>query len=226
VRRADCRQPRKGSWIGSWITGSGPGKERESIFNEIRATDPHWAEPTKLTAGERTIQANAESALQQAEELKKTLEANKEYVGPVAGLAKYWPGSKAQVIDADVKLAKQRIGKVLEGGVLRKEDEKKYKDMLADLTNNPATAIGKMDNILKTLGRDIQIAKDIRAKAGRTPQAVDTPTAKTPAPAAQPAGVVAGGEKKVGDVRINNKDGNYYRIMSLNPLRVEQVAKP
>jgi hypothetical protein len=155
--------------------------------------------------------------------LKKTLEANKEYVGPVAGLAKYWPGSKAQVIDADVKLAKQRIGKVLEGGVLRKEDEKKYKDMLADLTNNPATAIGKMDNILKTLGRDIQIAKEIRAKAGRTPQATDTPAAT---PAAPVPGVVAGGEKKVGDVRINNKDGKYYRIMSLNPLRVEEVAKP
>jgi hypothetical protein len=112
---------------------------------------------------------------------------------------------------------------VLEGGVLRKEDEKKYKDMLADLTNNPATAIGKMDNILKTLGRDIQIAKEIRAKAGRTPQATDTPAATPAAPA---PGVVAGGEKKVGDVRINNKDGKYYRIMSLNPLRVEEVAKP
>ena len=46
-------------------------------------------------------------------------------------------------LQADVDRARQTVGKALGGGVLRKEDEDKYKKILATLNDTPETAVYK-----------------------------------------------------------------------------------
>src|SRR5207237_10197195 len=85
------------------------------------------------------------------------------------------PYSDARKAQAKIDLVKQRVGKALEGGVLRKEDEDKYKKILATLNDEPSTAISKVDNIIATLERDIEIFVDEQKAAGGR---VSTPTPK------------------------------------------------
>lgn len=61
-------------------------------------------------------------------------------------------GRDAKKGQAVLDLVKQKIGKALEGGVLRKEDEAKYTKILAEIGNDPAVAMSK----IKFLDRDLQ----------------------------------------------------------------------
>ena len=62
---------------------------------------------------------------------------------------------------------RQTVGKALEGGVLRKEDEEKYKKILATLADTPETAIYKIESLISALGRDVSIYKANQLSAGR-----------------------------------------------------------
>jgi hypothetical protein len=86
--------------------------------------------------------------------LYKILSDNKDVFGPIVGylgqVNQY--NEKAQIIDADLRIASQTIGRYLEGGVLRKEDEEKYRKMLPQLTDTPGVAEAKLksvDSLLK-----------------------------------------------------------------------------
>jgi hypothetical protein len=98
----------------------------------------------------------SQSAVEQLQELKLRIKGNEQYLGPISGLQRLNPYSPAVQLQAAVDLARQKIGKALEGGVLRKEDEEKYKKILANLSDTPATAYSKLDDLVVSIERDIK----------------------------------------------------------------------
>jgi hypothetical protein len=80
------------------------------------------------------------------ENIGATLEANADSFGPVMGrLSSLNPyDERGQAIQSQMKTAAQQIGKYMEGGVLRKEDEAKYQAMLPALSDTPETAKNKL----------------------------------------------------------------------------------
>lgn len=81
--------------------------------------------------------------------LNDIIDKNSMIFGPVFGriTAANPYASQAQAIQAQLKRAMQSIGKYLEGGVLRAEDEKKYEKMLPQLTDTPEVAKAKLTGI-------------------------------------------------------------------------------
>lgn len=65
-----------------------------------------------------------------------------------------------------INLVKQIIGKGLEGGVLRKEDESKYEKILPTLSDHPRVVASKVNNLLKTLEQKRSIRLDALEDAG------------------------------------------------------------
>jgi hypothetical protein len=112
--------------------------------------------------------AQTQKALDDLDVLRSKIEGNEQFVGPIKGLQKYNPWSKARQVQADVDRVRQTVGKALEGGVLRKEDEEKYKKILATLTDTPETALYKIDALKDTIARDIENYKLLQQGAGRS----------------------------------------------------------
>jgi hypothetical protein len=111
--------------------------------------------------------ADSESAIQSLTDLRGILQKNEQYIGPLAGLQAMNPYSEARKAQADIDLVRQRVGKALEGGVLRKEDEEKYKKILATLRDTPETAIYKVDQLIKNVTRDIENYKQQQRLSGK-----------------------------------------------------------
>jgi hypothetical protein len=64
--------------------------------------------------------------------------------------------AEAQGLNTRMKVIKQTIGKAMEGGVLRKEDEEKYKKMLPTMGDTDETALDKIDYIEQSLSAKLQ----------------------------------------------------------------------
>jgi hypothetical protein len=133
-----------------------------------------------LSGGEVKDLADSRSVIAGLQDLRGTLKQYEQFIGPVSGLAALNPYSDAVKADSAIKLVTQRVGKILEGGVLRKEDEIKYKKILADLRDTPETAIFKVDNIIATIERDMQIYRDELRASGRRMPAEKKPTGERP----------------------------------------------
>jgi len=112
--------------------------------------------------------SQTQKALEDLIVLKNTINDNLEFIGPISGWQKLNPWSKARQVQADVDRVKQTVGKALEGGVLRKEDEEKYKKILAQLTDTPDTAIYKIDQIITSLQKDVANYKSLQQSGGRS----------------------------------------------------------
>lgn len=123
----------------------------------------------KKQLGETAITqiAQTESAIASLDDLRTVIKDNLEFVGPISGLARFNPWSDARKAQADIDRVRQTVGKALEGGVLRKEDEEKYKKILATLADTPETALYKIESLVSTLQRDLQAYKDEQVSAGR-----------------------------------------------------------
>lgn len=141
--------------------------EKGKILDEIlnAGLDMGGTKPLSDTAIGKI--GETESAIANLGSLRDVVSANLQYIGPISGLAKYNPYSKARTVQAEVDRVKQTVGKALEGGVLRKEDEEKYKKILAQLTDTPETALYKIDSLITTLQRDIDNYKSLQSQAGR-----------------------------------------------------------
>jgi hypothetical protein len=111
--------------------------------------------------------AQSRSSISSLNDLKDTLENNKQYLGVLKGWQGYIPGSPAQLARQQIDLVRQRVGKALEGGVLRAEDEKKYKPILARLMDEPEIALDKITYLIDNIEKDMQIFKEEQKKAGR-----------------------------------------------------------
>ena len=120
-----------------------------------------------LTESAMGKMAESRSAIESLRDLRQTLKDNEQYIGPISGFQALNPYSEARQAQAKIDLVKQRVGKALEGGVLRKEDEEKYKRILATLRDTPETAISKVDNLITTLERDMQLFENEQRRGGR-----------------------------------------------------------
>lgn len=107
------------------------------------------------------------TALDSLKDLRQVVKENEQYIGPIAGLQALNPYSDARKAQAKVDMVRQRVGKALEGGVLRKEDEEKYKKILATLTDTPSTAVSKIDGLIKSVEQDIANFKAAQRLGGR-----------------------------------------------------------
>jgi hypothetical protein len=81
--------------------------------------------------------------------LKEKIDTKPNLFGPVAGrIGSMNPyNTESQTMDADLRLAAQNVGKYMEGGVLRKEDEEKYRKMLPSMTDTPEVAANKFKQV-------------------------------------------------------------------------------
>ncbi len=112
--------------------------------------------------------ADMQSAISNLNDLKTKIAGNEDKLGPVIGLERFNPYSDAKKLQADVDRIRQQVGKTLEGGVLRKEDEEKYKQILATLADTPETATYKVDALISSLQRDMENYKSLQQSAGKS----------------------------------------------------------
>lgn len=109
-------------------------------------------------------------------EVAQALEQNLDILGPIKGRA----GSlnpydtRAQTVDARFRTASQAFGRVMEGGVLRKEDEEKYRKMFPQLTDKPEVAKNKLAIVQRQLAQkmnsDISALRDSGYDVSGVPQ--------------------------------------------------------
>lgn len=121
----------------------------------------------QLSDGAITQITQTQSAIDSLDDLRKVISGNLQFIGPIKGIQRFNPWSDARKAQADVDRVRQTVGKALEGGVLRKEDEEKYKKILATLGDTPETALYKIDSLVSTLQRDTQTFKEAQSGAGR-----------------------------------------------------------
>lgn len=101
-------------------------------------------------------------------------------------------GVDAKSRQASLDAAKQVIGKAMEGGVLRKEDEAKYMKILPIIKDPPDVARAKIRNLVTTMKRDAENYMAILEAGGRDIGEVEDIVRKT-GEAAQAA--VGGGQR-------------------------------
>jgi len=92
-------------------------------------------------------------------------------LGRLGGINPY--ATQAQTTQAIVNRAAQVVGKALEGGVLRKEDEVKYRKQLPQITDTLAVAKAKAEKIRAMLVKNRQQKIDALVKAGYDPEMID-----------------------------------------------------
>lgn len=148
------------------------------LFNQLTPTDKAKVIPALNAAGftafgkplsDTAVKeiTQSETAIEQLEDLKAKIQSNLQYIGPISGLSALNPYSKARQVQSDIDRVKQNVGKALEGGVLRKEDEEKYKKILATLTDTPDTAVYKVNSLIKQMQSDVSRYKSNQALSGR-----------------------------------------------------------
>ena len=100
--------------------------------------------------------ADLQSALSNLENLDTLVDENKGFIGPLKGIQAKNPWSKARFAQADIDRVRQQVGKALEGGVLRKEDEEKYKKILPTMSDTYKTAKYKIKALYDAISRDMK----------------------------------------------------------------------
>lgn len=110
---------------------------------------------------------DTEKAIADLEGLKLSIDNSKDYVGPISGFAALNPWSPAKQVQADIDRVRQTVGKALEGGVLRKEDEEKYKKILPTVNDTYNTVVYKMQQLDATMRADIERYRAEQALQGR-----------------------------------------------------------
>lgn len=137
----------------------------------------------KVTQGALKDLANLDTALESLTSLRKVIEANPDKIGPVSGRLRYvpWLGASRQIVNADIERVRQEVGRAMEGGVLRKEDEEKYKRILPATEDIPEVARYKLDQLEAKLKQDIQkyVGRQQEGQRGRDLSAPSRPRVGT-----------------------------------------------
>lgn len=143
---------------------------RGKVISELQANGYDTSNLGTKPLSDTAIQeiAQTQKALSDLDGLKAKLQENQEFIGPIRGFQALNPWSKARQVQADVDRVRQTVGKALEGGVLRKEDEEKYKKILATLTDTPETATYKIDALISSIQRNIEDYKALQVSGGRS----------------------------------------------------------
>ena len=110
--------------------------------------------PKQLPADKVLIVSEGQRLPTMLEDIKATIGSNKDAFGPISGrLSSMNPyNERSSTMDAQLRAASQSFGRFMEGGVLRKEDEDKYRKMFPTLSDTPEVAANKLtivDRLLK-----------------------------------------------------------------------------
>jgi len=152
--------------------------ENPSLFNQLTPSEKGRIAPILksmgFTAFGKPLSDTAikeitekEIALENIKNLSDSIIANKQYIGPISGLQALNPWSPAKKVLADINRVRQIVGKALEGGVLRKEDEYKYKQILPTVYDTQDTVMYKLKQLEKQIQSDIETYKNEQLLSGR-----------------------------------------------------------
>jgi len=133
-------------------------KDREQDFKEEQGSKE---KVKKLSAKDISGLSEAKNSQNIINDLLSTINKYQDIMGPVEGSlrsSKYVKpfDERAKLFDADIRRIRQVIGKMTEGGVLRKEDEYKYLEMLPNMSDTPKVARYKAQQFGAMLKRDYQ----------------------------------------------------------------------
>lgn len=142
-------------------------------------------------------------------DIRETIQNNKDKYGPVSGaISSVNPYDKtAKAMDAQMRAAAQSFGRYMEGGVLRKEDEDKYRKMFPNITDTPDSAEDKLnlvDRLLKQkLNGDVEALKTSGYDVSGLGEKFEVPGVPES----------LGGKKGILDmVMVQDRDGKQFKI--------------
>jgi len=130
-----------------------------------------------------TMLSDAQQFPQMLNDLETTIKSGGASFGPVMGnIRNYNPfDTTQQVANAQLRTAAQLIGKFMEGGVLRKEDEIKYQQMLPQASDTQDVALGKLNIVRNMLQNKVnQYRGDLTTSGYSVPGSNVTPNMSTP----------------------------------------------
>jgi len=166
-----------------------PDEVRQEVLFQIIAGDGKIA--GTITGGQQQELSQTLLAISLLGDLSLSVEKNRDIMGLYEEIemqvqqhpAVRWAAGEELVrkekLKAEIDVVRQRVGKALEGGVLRKEDEVKYKVILATLGNDPDVALHKMAMMVSGLKNQFRLAKDMMEQYGGAGKIQDDEAFKT-----------------------------------------------
>jgi hypothetical protein len=169
--RAPTQESKERLWV---IRDGKPLRVSESEYRpgDLPANTREQGRP--VTSGDANRVADLDTSLDDLNALGGKIEG-KGSTGVVAKIGAKVPnvitewtgfGEDAKKKQAMIDRVKQVIGKALEGGVLRKEDETKYEKILPTIGDVPEVVQSKIDGLWKAIGQRRQTLIDSLADAG------------------------------------------------------------
>lgn len=150
----------------AWNAGDAKGAKAIMDFAQIAADfEASSAKGTAsggldLSDGAIKVISDLQGGLNDIDSLDSLLRANPSKTGNLAGLLGAKPlgftiDPTASNIQSQIDRVRQVIGKALEGGVLRKEDEEKYKKILPTMRDPQEVALYKLSELKRKLNEDL-----------------------------------------------------------------------
>lgn len=109
--------------------------------------------PRQLSASDVMKVQEGENIPMMLEDVDQVIDANASIFGPVEGRARQLNpyDTQGKTVEAQMRAASQAFGRFMEGGVLRKEDEEKYRRMFPNLSDTPAVAKNKLEVVKRLM---------------------------------------------------------------------------
>lgn len=201
IRRAELNKPGGSSGL-QLVAVMGPdGKPvlvpEEQAIGMAPASSREQGRP--VTSGDANRISELTTSLDDLKVLRTALTETQTSTGAAAALGAMLPnavteltgwGQDAKARQGVIDRVKQVIGKALEGGVLRKEDEAKYARILPTISDTPQVAMSKLQGLEAALiQRRSQLLEDLADagyETGRFQERIGAPT-PAPAPVAAPS---------------------------------------
>lgn len=123
---------------------------------ELKLKQQKVAKGKELSSTQIRPFQDAQTAYGDVMTLWKTAQENKDLFGPISGLRAKNPfDEQARNVQSEIDRVRQVVGKALEGGVLRKEDEEKYKKILPVMGDRPMVVKHKLEQLAKKMKADM-----------------------------------------------------------------------
>lgn len=125
--------------------------------------------PQKYNSTAAGVIADTTTGLQALQDLRGSIASSKinaPIIGQLRGMNPY--DTKAQNLQSQIGIVKQIVGKALEGGVLRKEDEIKYAKILPKLGDSQAVAQNKINQLYGLITQRLSLYKQSISGDGGT----------------------------------------------------------
>jgi len=152
--------PSKGEILAAMVLDAQQGGKNisklKTILDAYDQVNPSGKGGKVVPATQAGALGEFDSAISLMGEVETILKTQGDLFGPVKGtIGTANPYAvESQKVDSDLRRAAQIVGKAMEGGVLRKEDEIKYRRMLPNLSDKPEVAEYKMKQVKAMLERN------------------------------------------------------------------------